>query len=235
MSDSDNISCFSEISDDEIEVSNVFKLVFVGNSGVGKTNLMTKFTRDEFTFETKPTIGLDFSTKTVRTGGHFIRMQIWDTAGQERYQSFTSTYFKDAVGIIVVYDITNQPSFAGLDKWLKIVEENINPERTSLLLIGNKIDLESDRQINTKEGKEFAEAHNMAFYETSAFDNRGNCIGKAFHALLKKIIPTFDFPADDKQEIKKSMRNVIDVKTMEKKLGQDKGPEVQGNSCCYLN
>ena len=235
MSDSDNISCFSEISDEDCEVTNVFKLVFVGNSGVGKTNLMTKFTRDEFTFETKPTIGLDFSTKTVRTGGHFIRMQIWDTAGQERYQSFTSTYFKDAVGIIVVYDITNQPSFAGLDNWLKIVEDNINPERTSLLLIGNKIDLESDRQINRKEGEDFAKNHDMAFYETSAFDNRDNCIGKAFHALLKKIIPKYDFPKDNKPEIKQSQRSVIDVKNIEKKLAQDKGPEIQGNTCCYLN
>ena len=211
MAKEEDFECFSDVSDEECEVDNVFKVVLIGNSGVGKTNLISKFTKDRFNDDLKPTLGVDFSTKTIRMRKHFIRLQIWDTAGQERYHAFTSVYFKDALGIIVVYDITQKSSFESLGTWLKLIKENVGDE-SSILLIGNKIDLEEQRKVGLEEGQDFAKEHGMAFYETSALDNRDNCIGKAFTLLLKRMIPKYDFPESNKPEIRPSIRDRIDFK-----------------------
>ena len=125
----------------------LFKIVLVGDSGVGKTNLLTRFSKNEFSLESKTTIGVEFATKTITTEtGHVIKAQIWDTAGQDRYRAIASSYYKGAAGALVVYDITKPQSFENVDKWLKEVREH-GAENMVLMLIGNKSDLEKDRQV----------------------------------------------------------------------------------------
>ena len=125
----------------------LFKIVLVGDSGVGKTNLLTRFSKNEFSLESKTTIGVEFATKTITTEtGHVIKAQIWDTAGQDRYRAIASSYYKGAAGALVVYDITKPQSFENVDKWLKEVRDH-GAENMVLMLIGNKSDLEKDRQV----------------------------------------------------------------------------------------
>ena len=176
---------FSEISDEEIEVRDIFKIVFLGDSGVGKTNVMCRFTTDTFNINSKPTIGVDFGLKTLAVSDHIVKLQLWDTAGQERYKTFTAAYFKDSLGLIIVYDITNAESFKSVFKWREIAMEHVSFTDLSILLIGNKIDLDEQRQVSTLEAEDFAKKHGMMFMETSALDNRGDCVGKAFFLLIK--------------------------------------------------
>ncbi len=125
----------------------LFKIVLVGDSGVGKTNLLTRFSKNEFSLESKTTIGVEFATKTITTEqGHVIKAQIWDTAGQDRYRAIASSYYKGAAGALVVYDITKPNSFQNVEKWLKELRDH-GAEDMILMLIGNKSDLEKDRQV----------------------------------------------------------------------------------------
>ncbi len=123
----------------------LFKIVLVGDSGVGKTNLLTRFSKNEFSLESKTTIGVEFATKTITTeSGHIIKAQIWDTAGQDRYRAIASSYYKGAVGALLVYDITKTKSFENVEKWLKELRDH-GAENMVTMLIGNKSDLADDR------------------------------------------------------------------------------------------
>ena len=175
----------SEISNEEVEVRDIFKLVFLGDSGVGKTNIMSRFTTDTFNINSKPTIGVDFGIKTVAIGGHIIKLQLWDTAGHERYKTFTAAYFKDSLGLIIVYDITRMESFRNVERWLEIANEHMSYKDVKLLLLGNKIDLDDERQVSQLEAGDFAKKHNMTFMEVSALDNRNDLVGSAFFKLIK--------------------------------------------------
>lgn len=196
MDDKDFINFCNDI-EDEKEVKDLIKLVFLGDSGVGKTNIMNIFNNVSFNINSKSTIGVDFAIKTVRIGTNYMKLQIWDTAGQERYRTFTSAYFKDSHGLVLVYDITNRQSFKNIDSWLKTAYEHIDKEKTSIILVGNKIDLEAHREVNCVEGEDFARENGFLFIETSAYDNRDNFIGKAFYFLIKDIMKKYDFPDDD--------------------------------------
>ena len=131
---------FEEISDEEIEASNLIKIIFLGSTGVGKTNLLSRFSSDTFLPFSKPTIGVDFTVKTIQLGKHYLKLQIWDTAGQERYRSFTSAYFKDCHGIFLVYDITQRDSFKSLPNWLSLAYSSVGHKKIPIILIGNKIE-----------------------------------------------------------------------------------------------
>jgi small GTP-binding protein len=170
--------------DEDSAIGDVFKIVFLGDSGVGKTNLMSRFARNYFNINSKPTIGVDFALKNVKIGPHVIRLQIWDTAGQERYKTFTSTYYKDAQGIIFVYDITNKESFENISKWISNAESHVDLSQTAIILIGNKMDQETARQVGSEEARDFAQKNSMLFFETSALDNREDCVGRAFFVFL---------------------------------------------------
>lgn len=179
----------SSTIDEDNSIGDVFKIVFLGDSGVGKTNIMSRFARNTFNINSKPTIGVDFALKNVKLGPHVIRLQIWDTAGQERYKTFTSTYYKDAQGIIFVYDVTNKESFENISKWISNAESHVDLSQTAIILIGNKMDLENERQVGTEEARDFAQKNSMLFFETSALDNREDCIGRAFFVFLNgKVI-----------------------------------------------
>ena len=166
------------------EYSMIFKMILIGDSGVGKTNILNRYINDTFSETTKSTVGVELGTKVEEYNNTKIKVQIWDTAGQERYRSITNAYYKGAKGSLLVYDITNPKTFENIDRWLSDLKVN-GDENISVVLLGNKSDLESDRKVSTQQGKEKAEFYKLAFMETSALN--GNNIEKAFSELITDV------------------------------------------------
>merc|ERR1719331_1290674 len=156
------------------DYDHLFKLVLLGDSGVGKSCLLLRFADDEFTESYITTIGVDFRFRTLPINGKTIKLQIWDTAGQERFRTITSAYYRGADGIIMVYDTCDRESFSHVEEWLAEVNRYAN-ESTCKILIGNKSDMTAERQVSTEEGRKKAEDLGMAFIETSSED-----LGMAF-------------------------------------------------------
>ncbi len=160
----------------------------MGDSGVGKSNLVFRFTKNEFNKDSKSTIGVEFATKTVRIDDNkLVKAQIWDTAGQERYRSIASSYYRGAVGALLVYDITDRNSFNHVPMWLKEVEESAEKD-CLIMLVGNKTDLEDQRTVFVRDGRSFARKNGLAFIETSAKDATG--VDTAFQRILQEIYKT---------------------------------------------
>ena len=169
---------------DEDNYEMMFKVVLVGDSFVGKTNIMSKYLKDEFHEDSKATVGVEFGSKQFTIEGHSIKAQIWDTAGQERYKAITSAYYKGAKGAFVVYDITRKSSFESIDKWVNDLTAAAD-KKITIVVIGNKSDLEDQRQIPKEKGEEKAAKLEVAFLETSAFS--GENLDKAFELMMNEI------------------------------------------------
>jgi Ras-related protein Rab-1A len=163
----------------------LFKYLIIGNSGVGKSCLLIRFTDDKFEEGYVTTIGVDFKIKTLEIEGKSVKLQIWDTAGQERFRNIVSTYYKGGHGIMMVYDITDLESFRYLDSWLKEIEKNAS-KNVYKILVGNKNDMEKERKVSFEKGLEFADLHGMKFFETSAKENKN--VEEAFKEMTKDII-----------------------------------------------
>ncbi|ETK96561.1 hypothetical protein L915_00782 [Phytophthora nicotianae] len=164
----------------------ILKVVLIGDSGVGKSNLVMRFTKNKYMPQSVQTVGFEFATKTIRVGDRRLRAQIWDTAGQERFQSLTAAYYRNAVGAMIVYDITNRSSFEHVTGWLAQVHEHSH-ESLVLILVGNKCDLAhlpESREVSTLEAARFAAKHSMEFLETSALDATN-----VVDAFKKLIVP----------------------------------------------
>jgi len=166
------------------EYDYLYKVVLIGDSGVGKSNLLSRFTRNEFNLETKSTIGVEFATRSIRTEGKTIKAQIWDTAGQERYRAITSAYYRGAVGALLVYDIAKYSTFKNVERWLTELRENAD-RNIVIMLVGNKSDLRHLREVPTEEAKGFSEKHKLSFIETSALDSTN--VELAFQNILTEI------------------------------------------------
>lgn len=162
----------------------VFKVVLIGESGVGKSNLLSRFTKNEFNHDSRTTIGVEFSTRTVQLSGFTIKAQIWDTAGLERYRAITSAYYRGAVGALLVYDITKHLTYESVERWLKELYDHADPHMV-VMLVGNKTDLESERSVPTKEAKDFADKKGLLFLETSALESTN--VEAAFSNVLADI------------------------------------------------
>lgn len=162
----------------------LFKMVLIGDSTVGKTNLLSRFTKDSFDAESKATIGVEFATRTVEIDGKKIKTQIWDTAGQERYRAITSAYYRGAAGAVLVYDITNSESYENISKWLTEMRENADSNMI-IALVGNKSDLGHLRAVPTEDALNFATEHNLLFTETSAL-NADN-VEFTFNQLVQNV------------------------------------------------
>ncbi len=162
----------------------MFKIVLVGDQFVGKTNIMSKYLKNEFHEDSKSTVGVEFGSKQFIIENHKIKAQIWDTAGQERYKSITSAYYKGAKGVFVIYDISNKNSFDSIDSWVNDVKATAD-KRLTVVIIGNKCDLEEQRQITTQEGEQKATKLEAAFFETSAL--LGQNLDKAFEMMINEI------------------------------------------------
>jgi Ras-related protein Rab-8A len=166
------------------EYDYLIKLLMIGDSGVGKSCLLLRFTEDSFTPNFITTIGVDFKIKTVEIEGKRYKLQIWDTAGQERFRTITTSYYRGAMGIIIVYDVTDTGSFSNVTHWLKAINTHTSVN-TDKILVGNKCDIIDDKFVDTERGKELAEQHNMQFFETSA-KNRVN-VDAIFMSIVNSI------------------------------------------------
>jgi len=155
----------NECLDQNIKEEEKFKVVVVGDSGVGKTNLIKRFISNEFSLDSKATVGVEFISKNYNINNKIIKIEIWDTAGQERYKSITSAYYKGAKGAMIVYDVTNQTSFNNIDKWYFEIKEKAS-KNINLMLIGNKTDL--NKVICREDAINKAKSLNIPVMETSA-------------------------------------------------------------------
>ncbi|KAL0476543.1 Ras-related protein Rab [Acrasis kona] len=175
----------------------LYKMILVGDSGVGKTNILTRYCKDEFNLENRSTIGAEFATKISDIDQKKIKIQLWDTAGQERYRSITVPFYRGAVGALVVYDVTKRSTFENVKRWLKDVKEHAD-ENVVAIIVGNKIDLAQARIVSTEEGKELAERQGVAFIETSALSATN--IEEAFRSVVGDILlrtPSTDTMGDN--------------------------------------
>ncbi|XP_023549172.1 ras-related protein RABA5b-like [Cucurbita pepo subsp. pepo] len=170
--------------DDQGGEDYLFKIVLIGDSAVGKSNLLSRFARNEFDNNSKATIGVEFQTQVVEIDGKEIKAQIWDTAGQERFRAVTSAYYRGAVGALIVYDISRRSSFDSVKRWLD--ELGVHCDTATIrMLVGNKCDLENIRDVHVGEGKYLAEEEGLFFMETSALDSTN--VKTAFELVIKEI------------------------------------------------
>ena len=169
----------------------MFRYIIVGDMAVGKSCLLLQFTDHKFRHQHELTIGVEFGGKTIEVKNKNVKIQIWDTAGQEAFQAITRTYYKGAIGALLVYDITRRDTFEHINKWLNEVKLNGSKD-ICCILIGNKNDLEDQRQVKLEEGEELAKKNNLLFLETSAKTayNVEDAFVKSAEQILDNIIRT---------------------------------------------
>ena len=176
----------------------LFKIILVGDTSVGKTNIINKYIKNEFREDFYATIGVEFSHKKFVVENRKIKAQIWDTAGQERYKAITRAYYKGAKGAFIVYDITRKETFDDVDKWRNELISSCNQEIT-VMLIGNKCDLEDQREISKEQGEEKAKSFGFSFLETSALS--GENLEKGFQMLIEEIYQKYKVEQSKSDEI----------------------------------
>lgn len=161
-----------------------FKVILIGDSTVGKTGLYTRYLFDEYRDGARTTLGVEFNVRDIQIQDKSIHLEVWDTAGQERYRGVSKLFYKNAVGLVVVYDITNRDSFTNLNRWISDAQQLVEPH-ACMLLVGNKSDLEIQREVSMEEGLRKAQELGCKFVETSAKDSIN--IVSAFHDLASDI------------------------------------------------
>ncbi|ERM95259.1 ras-related protein Rab11A [Amborella trichopoda] len=171
-------------SDPSQKIDYVFKVVLIGDSAVGKSQILARFARNEFSLDSKATIGVEFQTRTLVIQHKTVKAQIWDTAGQERYRAVTSAYYRGAVGAMLVYDITKRQSFDHVPRWLEELRGHAD-KNIVIILIGNKSDLEDQRVVPAEDAREFAQKEGLFFLETSALESTN--VETAFLTVLTEI------------------------------------------------
>lgn len=138
------------ISNYQDHYDHLFKIVLIGDSGVGKSNLLLRYTKNQFKINSQSTIGVEFATRSIKVQEQYVRAQIWDTAGQERYRAITNAYYRNAVGALLVYDVTKYSTFANIERWFAELREHAE-YNISVLLVGNKSDLKQSRAVSYDE------------------------------------------------------------------------------------
>ena len=195
-----------------------FKIIVIGDASVGKTNIIKAYTTNSYNENTKPTLGVEFYTKTFEINKDYVMVEIWDTAGQEKYQSVTNSYYRGSQGALIVYDIANEESFNNIGKWLERANEKLN-ENAKIILVGNKIDLADQRKVQTETALEKAQELNMPLMETSALENKN--IKEVFKMLLINMYEEYE-----KEKIKKKEKEKVkNLKIIEKGINLDTNEE----------
>ena len=216
----------------------LFKYIIIGDSSVGKSNLLMKFAHNKFTEDYQATIGVEFGAKNVELNSQTYRIQIWDTAGQENFRSITRAYYKNSVCAMVVYDITNKESFEHVQNWIEDVR-NQSPKTVLIILIGNKIDLEDQRVVSYDEGNEFAMKNGLIFGETSAKSGVG--IEEIFLKSVQEIVKNmgkdyYDLSSETcgikKGNRRNSSRGRSSSKDNSKNIDLNSGNTPQKKGCC---
>lgn len=200
------------------EGTNTFKIVVVGASGVGKTAIVNQLVNKNFKEEGQPTIGVEFKSYSVQADGENVKLQIWDTAGQERFRSVSKAYFRNAVGAILVFDLTQKPSFDELNAWINDLNALCAPN-AFIILVGNKSDLADDRAVSENEAQETAKRYNVEYLETSA--KNGSNVEEAFVRLGQGIL---------RGTKEKKIEPVKPAETVTK-IGSEKKPAKQKDGC----
>ena len=199
------------MTDDGENYEHLYKIIIIGDSGVGKSNILGRYLHNEFKQDTKSTVGVEFGSKKVKVGQNNIKLQIWDTAGQERYRSITSAYYKGSKGCFIVYDITSTQSFDNVEKWYEEIMKSAD-KGISLILVGNKSDLENERKVTIEMGQNKAKNLNCPFYETSALANTQ--IDTVFQTISEDIFNkcknerNLDDEDDDYEIVPKEEKNI---------------------------
>ena len=203
----------------------LFKIVLIGDSTVGKTSFLSRYSRDEFQDEIHTTIGVEFASQSLQIKNSFVKLQLWDTAGQERFRAITYAYYRGAVGMMIFYDVTNRNSFTNVDRWYAEVR-NYETRDCCVLLVGNKCDLESQRQVSKEEGELKAKELGCKFVETSAKDTIN--IASTLTSLAEDI-----FAAEMKQAAENPLSDIAKSKPDKyvKKLSEEKVVEKYAVCC----
>ena len=182
------------------------KLMIIGDSSVGKSSLLKKYCKNEFSNSYITTVGIDFQVKILTINNIKIKIQIWDTAGEERYRVVAKNYFNTSDGFIIMYDITNRESFDSVSNWVEQIKES-TPNYKKSVIFGNKSDLNKLRDVQINEGKELAKKHDFKFFETSAKD--GSNLNEGIESLVKDVLKDID-------SIKLKRRNTTSLKEKKK-------------------
>jgi len=212
------------------EYSLIFKMILIGDSGVGKTNILSRYINNTFLETTKSTVGVELGTKIEEYNNTKIKIQIWDTAGQERYKSITKTYYKGAKGAFIVYDISKKDSFKNIDKWIKDLKE-YGEEDAIILIIGNKCDLEDKREVTIEEVKKKAEIYKMVYCETSALNSKN--INYAFKTLIKLVAEKMEKKKNEENKYGNKSNVISTGVSLETKIiAEDNRPKNKDKYCC---
>ena len=191
------------------------KILTIGESAVGKTCILLRFTDNKFLKTHLTTIGIDYKSKVIKVNNFSVKLKIWDTAGQERFRNITQQYYKGADGILLVYDVTERNSFEKVREWMKQIQQNTNKDKIGIILVGNKCDLD-ERQVSTEEGQSLAKEFGILFYESSAYKDIN--INETFESLVGEIISKKE---PDDSNVKKN--DPIPLKPEGKKEKEDSG------------
>ncbi|XP_076472878.1 ras-related protein Rab-35-like [Babylonia areolata] len=168
------------------EYDHLFKLLIIGDSGVGKSSLLLRFADNVFSGTYITTIGVDFKIRTIEVRGERVKLQIWDTAGQERFRTITSTYYRGTHGVVVVYDVTSGESFANVRRWLHEIDNNCDV--VNRILVGNKNDDPDRKVVLTEDAQTFAQQMGIQLFETSAKENIN--VEEMFLAITTQVLQT---------------------------------------------
>ena len=190
-----------------------YKLLFLGDTSVGKTSLLIRYIDNKYDGDSLPTLGVDVRYKFVTLENKKIRVDIWDTAGQERFKNITKNYFRGANGIILVFDITNRATYDVLKTWLITAQNNVSPE-TEMIIVGNKIDLNDKRQVDFEALKDFGLKHKIDVFETSAKTGKG--VQEIFTHLINKLFMNKNIgiiSSNDDENSKRNDSHVLDIES----------------------
>ena len=202
-----------------------FKIIVLGDSGVGKTNIIYRYIKDTFNTYSKATVGVEYLVKTFRVNNDIIKLEIWDTAGQERYKSITSAYYRGSLGALLVYDITRLSTFEDIEKWMKEICDKVKGS-LKLMLIGNKSDLIKDRKVSKEMALDKAKLLNIPLMETSALNSEN--IQKAFENILKEIYKEFKKEKGKEKNFLYSGGIKLDLSDTQKNIEKEK----KYRKCC---
>ena len=192
-----NKNKYYKMVEEESESNNyelLYKIIIIGDTCVGKSNILSRYLKDEFREDSKSTVGVELGTKFLKVKDVGTKIQIWDTAGQERYRSITSSYYKGSHGCFIVYDITSEISFENVDKWYQQAQKEASKD-VSIILVGNKCDLEDQRKVSKEKGEEKAKQFNIPFFETSALSKIK--IDDIFNEMVNNIFERTGGPKND--------------------------------------